>query len=235
MKVEHIFSRDFLDRYANGEREFSGISLQFADISVNLKDVTIRDSKLFFVTFFGCNIVNVRFINCEIFYGSFNGGGLENTIFDNCNIDFTIFHNGLFKNVKILRSKLSWCAIFSRPVEELDISKSECFKIFRNVSEITDRDVEEAMSRLGPVISSMDFSIKVKIKEELHKGAADYGVNVDKTGIEPSYEGHAGGHYRVASGYGANLQNLISSVIRAYNAVHPYVKKRGYDNTELKE
>src|SRR3989338_4598573 len=162
----------------NGLEDEVSISLAVAD--ANFNEITFKNSKLFFATFRNCSFKNAKFVNCEIIYGTFYGGNLENTIFDNCVIDLTLFDKILCKNMKVTKSKLIWSAIFGSAASEIDTSSSSLLKFFTDISQVTEKDLEEAMNRMGPLVESLDISIKHKIKQEMEQDAQSLGVNMPK-------------------------------------------------------
>ena len=165
-----LLSNDLLDLYKEGKRTFSDITLQYVDLSgTDLKDVIIKNSKLFFATFRNCNFQNSKFLNCEIIYGSFYGGNLENVTFDNCTIDMTLFQGITTKNMKILRSKLIWSAILDSANSEVDVSSSTQFKFFTNLSQLTEKDLEDAR-HLELVFEGLDKELIQKYKNEFEYG-----------------------------------------------------------------
>lgn len=231
--MQNMFSSEFLEGYKNGQREFSNINLQYADISgANLNDIIIKDSKLFFVTFRSCDFSNAKFINCEIFFGTFLGGSFTNAVFEKCIIDFTLFERINPKNTKILKSKVSWSGILYSIMSEIDVSSSDTFRFITDISQITQNYVDEAMLRIGPMIGKLDISIRAQIKEEIEREAREYKVKIMGTeGSKSNYGNHSkdGSHENMGSVYGTTLQNFTAAVISAYNDAHPYQAKRKYD------
>ncbi|MCX6815474.1 MAG: hypothetical protein NT120_01300 [Candidatus Aenigmarchaeota archaeon] len=231
MQLKNIFSNELIEQYKEGKREFVNINLQYADISMPLKDLVIRDSRLFFVTFRDCDLSNAKFINCEIFYGTWYGGILENAVFDDCAIDYGLFDKTIFRNTKIVKSKITWSGMLGQPINELDMSTSTQFKIITDMSQITPEAVEEIRRQIGPIINSLDLSIKAKINEEIQKDAQKYGVELPSIATEkPAYGARRENADSNSSVYGGNMQNFADMVIGAYNAVHPYKVKRSYQD-----
>lgn len=227
MVLKPVFSRELLERYKAGERVFEGINLQYADFSgISLKDLTIKDSKLFIVAFYNCDLTNAKFVNCEMVYGSFYGGRLENAVFDKCSMDLMFFENTVLKNTKMLKCTLTWSAIFGASIGELDYSSSMFLKVLTDISQITPQYVNEALTRIGPVINSLDISIKAKIKEEMQRDAAKYGVDAKSSAIVKTTYGSSARHSEGAQGYGAGVLSNIQGIINAYNAANPYQTKK---------
>ncbi|GEM_PF-5953216 len=230
--LDNVLSKELLERYKSGEKEFSNINLQFAEISSNLENITIKNSRLYFVTFFNCIIKNVKFINCEIFYGSFNGGFLENTVFEKCKIDFVTFRNGILKSSEIKNSNLSWLLILSRPLGDLNITNSSQFKVLNNIENVSEKDAEELMIALGPVFDSLDISIKLEVKKALQKGAEDYGKKIKQSTPVKPYGDSKTGYKEQESGYG--FDQIMKVAINAYNSKNQYEtkKKKSYETNE---
>ena len=217
-----LLSIELLDLYKEGKKTFSDITLQYVDLSdTNLKDIVIKNSKLFFATFRNCNFQNAKFINCEIIYGSFYGGNLEGVTFDNCTIDMTLFQRIITKNMKILRSKLIWSAILDSAIGEVDLSSSTQFKFFTSLSQLTEKDLEDAMIHINPLIDSLDISIKHKINQEMKRDAQAMGINIPKETEKTGYSESKND----SPGFAYSMQALADSVINAYNTANPYKSK----------
>ena len=215
-----LLSKEFLDMYKEGGRTFSDITLQYMDIAdVNLTDLIIKNSKLFFATFRNCNFKNSKFINCEIIYGSFYGGNLEGVVFDNCTIDMTLFQDTIFRDTKISKSRLIWSAFLNTAIGEIDLSSSTKFKVFTDLSEITAKDIEDGMAHLGPLIDSLDISIRHKIKQELEKDFQSLGIK-DLPNSSKNLE------YQRTSPLVYGMQTFSNMIIDAYNTANPYRQKK---------
>ena len=215
-----ILSKDFKDQLKEGKKLFSDIVLQYVDESdIDLSGLTIKNSKLFFATFRNSNFKNAKFINCEIIYGTFYGGNFENTLFENCIIDFTLFQDTMFKNVKIAKSTLNLSAFFNTAIGEVDLSSSTKIKVFTNPSEITAKDVDYAMGQMGPLINSLDISIRSKIMHELEEFANSIGIkDVSAPAAAPDKYSKPDMAY--------SMQAFGNMVIDAYSTANPYKNKK---------
>ncbi len=220
-----LLSKDFLDQCKEGKKLFSDVVLQYVDISdMNFNEIIFKDSKLFFATFRNCSFKGVKFVNCEIIYGTFYGGNFEDTNFDNCVIDMTLFQKITVKDLKILRSKLMWSAILESAIGEVDISSSTQFKFFTNISQLTEKDLEDAMAHISPLIDSLDISIRHKIKQEMEKDSQNLGVNIPKGTETHEYSKVPKNYSSPDLVYG--IQNFSNMIIDAYNTTNPYKGKK---------
>ena len=215
-----LFSKELLDHCKDGKKAFSDIILQYIDMSdMDLSGLIIKNSKLFFATFRNCNFKNAKFINCEVIYGSFYGGNLEGVIFDNCTIDMTLFQDTIFRDTKISKSRLIWSAFLNTAMGEIDLSSSTKFKVFTDLSQITAKDVEDGMAHLGPLIDSLDMSIRHKIKQELEKDFQSLGIkDLPNSSNDPEYQRTSPLVY--------GMQNFSAMVIDTYNTSNPYRQKK---------
>ena len=222
-----MFGWELLEEYKKGKRVFSDIHMEFSDLtSSNLEGVTIKDSKLNFVLLRMSNLKNCKFVNCEMFSCGFRDADLTNTIFDNCKIDYGYFQNAIFDGTKMKRCKLSFCGLFSTSVGSLDMSTSTLFKVFTDISQVSQEDMDAAYAGLLPSLQNLDFEIKTQM-QDLVKSA------IDKIGVEPtksvqaSYE-QKGPKYAKPSSVYSIMEQLISN----YAAKNPYKTKPPYKNDE---
>ena len=99
--------KEFVEKYNKGERIFSGVMMQFFDISdMKFQDIKIRDSKLLFCTFRNCDFINAIVENCEIYWLSFYNGKIFNTVFEKCKIEMTLFDSIQFSKTRIHKSNM---------------------------------------------------------------------------------------------------------------------------------
>jgi hypothetical protein len=233
-QLKNVFSSEFLERYKSGEREFSNINLQYAEISgVDLSNVVIKNSKIFVVTFSDCNITNVQFINCEMIYSGFHRCHLENSTFKKCNMDLMFFEDNFFKRTNVSESTIVWSAIIGSSMGELDSSSSVFIEVITDTAQITQQYIENGLARIGSFISSLDIDVllKSKLKKEFQDSASHYNFDVKYIpDAKTSYESSGSYNKAAEHGYGANIQNMMHSIINAYNAAHPYQDKKSYQN-----
>lgn len=232
MLLRNVFGPELLDEYRNGKKEFSGIHIQFADLSGNpLENIVIKDSKIHFTLFRFCKLNNCRFVNCEIFFGGFKGADLSGAVFEKCKMDYCLFESAIFRDTKMLRCGLSWCGMFSTDAASLDTSSSTLFKVFSNVSEFTQKDADAAFSGLMPVIQNLDFEIRTRMEDLLNSVAK-------RIGAEPSAAARASGYGKADASRAANpisayqnLNSLVEGLIHAYAAKNPYRSKTPYEKS----
>lgn len=217
--MKNIYSYEFIEQINSWKKEFTDINLQYSDIpQMDFKDIIIKDSRLFFVTFNDCNFLNVKFINCEIIYPTFYRGSLDRVIFEKCSMQYALFDSMILRNSKIHNSKTSWTGIFSPNPSGLDVTSSENFKMFTDVTQFTQNDLEELMRQLGPVLDQLDISIRAKIKDELKKDASKFGLNTNDVDITTKKKNQ----------YDQKPVSISDIVISAYNSANPYKSEIGY-------
>ncbi len=229
MGFRAVLSNEFIDDYKDGMRIFSGINLQYMDISgIDLDDLVIKDSKIFFVNFRGCSLLNAKFINCEIFWGGFYNNNMKNVIFDRCKIDMTWFENVIFENSKMIQSTASWSAMLNSNSRELDTSSSTLFKFFTDPSQASPNDIEEFMHKMGPVVASLDMSIRAKFMEGLKSDLARYGVEAKPVETQDSGYAKDTGYKQTPVSYGSFVSDFSNAVINAYG-MQQQKKKTPYE------
>src|SRR3989344_2354105 len=142
--------------------------------------------------------------------------------FKNSKLFFATFRNCSFKNAKFVNC-------------EIDTSSSSLLKFFTDISQVTEKDLEEAMNRMGPLVESLDISIKHKIKQEMEQDAQSLGVNMPKGTETHGYSAGTKNYSHPDLVYG--MQNFSNMIIDAYNTANPYKgkksayeKKDGYKN-----
>ena len=228
--MRYIRSGEFLERYVSGEREFSGIMLNYTDLSgKDLRDVVIRESKIIFVDFSDCNLQNSRFINCEIFDSNFSRTNLETAIFEGCTIDLALFENCIVRNTKILKSSVSLSLIINMPMGEFDISSSKLFRVFTDRAQVTEKDVEGMLSRALPLAKHFDISTKIGMRAKIARNVEKYGLRLPGSAVdESSYESRPENAYSSQqASYGTSKESVRR---KAYKKGREYNAGTGYKN-----
>src|SRR3989338_2256043 len=121
---------ELLEEFEKGKKTFSGIHMEFSDMtSVNLEGLTIKDSKL--------NFVLLRMSNLK-----------------NCKIDYGYFQDAIFDGTKMTKCNLSFCGMFSASAGSIDMSTSTLFKVFTDVSQVSQDDMDAAYAGLLPFLQN---------------------------------------------------------------------------------
>ncbi len=229
MTPSNTLGFELLEEYKNGKRDFSGINMQFSDLTgSNLEGLTIKNSKLYFVLLRQSNLKNCKFINCEMFSCGFRDADLTGAIFENCKIDYGYFQNTLFDNTKMIKCNLSFCGVFSTSLGSLDMSTSTLFKVFTDPSQVSQADMDAAYAGLLPFLSSLDFEIKSQMQNLIKAATDKIGIEPTKT-VQASY-GEKVFQYAKPSSVYSIMEQLISTYAAKspYKTSMPYKKKSSY-------
>lgn len=231
MKI--MLSSEFVEEYKKGRRIFDGINLQFARLwDHDFRGITVKNSRLFFISFFRGNLRDSKFINCEMYFPSFQSVDLTDAVFEKCKIELGGFDNALVKNTKITRSDVSWSTFFGVDMGNIDFLSSALFKTFSSISQVTQEDADEVMRLMGPVINSLDISIRAEIIQILKNLGKEHGFRIEES-VESNktYSNPENNYQTRQSSYGSNSQNLMDLIIDAYNNPNAYkTGKKGYSD-----
>lgn len=226
MALTDMIGWELLEEYKNGKRVFSDINMQFSDLTgANLEGMTIKNSKLYFVLLRESNLKKCRFINCDMFSCGFRNADLSNALFEKCKIDYGYFQNAMFDNTKMTRCNLSWCGLFSAK-GSLDTSTSTLFKVFTNISDLTQADIDAAFRGLTPFIQNLDFEIKSQV-QNLLKSVTDK-IGIEPTKSDPSAYGKSSNSYTKP----LSVYQMMEQLITDYARKTPYKAKTPYEKTD---
>ena len=132
--TQRITSNEFLDKIQQGQKEFSHIEIDCADMSgKNFSGLHIKNSKFVFVALRNCNFNDVVFENCEINLVTMGYSTFNDTSFIKCNFDYAGFSWCNFQNTKITKSTLHVITMLEANTGGLDIIDCVEFDIFRNI------------------------------------------------------------------------------------------------------
>lgn len=231
--MKHMLSSEILEQFRAGKKEFSGIHTQFCEFDgIDLSGIIIRNSELDYTSFRNSNMKNAKLINCKIFFFSLYNADVENVVIDRCGIDTARFDNMRAKNTKITNSQLSYTLMFGTNTGEMDLQGTTEFKVWRNASEITEKDIIESIERLGESFETLPIEVKsrlrVAIKKAISESGRDPGLLETAQSKETAYDKTAG-YNKMAAAYGA-LDNIMKEVM-AYGNSEAYKQKSAYESS----
>ena len=227
--LSNIFGWEFLEEYKKGKRTFSDLHMQFSDLTgSDLQDTIIKNSKLEFVLLRESKLKNVRFIDCELFFCGFRNAEMTGVIFDNCKIDYGYFEHALFDNTKMLKCHLNWCGMFFANIGSLDTSSSTLFKVFTDISQLSQKDINDAYMGLIPFVQNLDFEMRALIQDRLKNVTTKLGIKPTTLQASPKYEQEGSDYSKPGSAY-QNLGDMMEQLIGAYASKKPYKSNTPYE------
>lgn len=226
MELQPISQKEFLDKYSSGERVFSNIIMQFADISgVRFDGLKIKDSKLMFCTFWDCSFKGTCFEDCEIYFGSFYTGEISDTVFDGCKIELTLFDNIRFDRAKMRDCHIRLSGILNSNDSSVDASTS-AGRLITDISQVTQQDIENSVSETLQMIERLDVGVRMKIKEMIRKDMDRYNLEHPDEKKDKRYD--TGGTGGAMLTYG-EVKTLTESSFGAYAQKKPYETSVKYE------
>ncbi|MFH0948945.1 MAG: pentapeptide repeat-containing protein [Candidatus Aenigmatarchaeota archaeon] len=218
-----MFSSEFIEKFKNGQKEFDGIELHYADISGrNFERLKLKNSRLFLTNLRDCLFKNVVFENCEISFCLFGRSNFEDVKFIKCQIGYSGFTTAAFSNVYMEDTKLSWVSLIDAKLGGLQMKNCTEFMVFRNISELTPTIFERALTDIQPIMMQLDFDMQQKIKHITEIFVQQHGIPVHANLTAKSR------YSKSAEGY-TILDTFIDSAIRMYGQEPPYKQKNIYD------
>ncbi len=228
--MQLVSQREFVERYKRGERDFSGMLLQFFDIShMKFSDLVFKKCELMFCTFRNCDWTNVKFEDCKIYWTSFYNGIASNMLLDKCNIELTLFQTFQFSRTKMSNCRLRWIGILFSNAAAVDLSTSTQSKVFTDVGQLTPKEIEEGLRETLDAINRLDVGIRMKFKESIRQDMERYGIAL------PTDEKKSGGYgsreERVEITYG-EVKHMLESTFNAYSHQKAYEMKNPYEKQD---
>ncbi len=233
MQQEIISQKEFVEACKGGKREFSGMLMQFFDISgLDLPDIKLKNCKLMFCTFRNCNFKNATFENCDIYCGSFYNGNISNTSFSGCRIELTLFESIQFDRTKMDRCSIRLCAIFNSNHASVDASTSTQSRLLTDVSQITQADIEGSIQETMAYIARLDVGTRMKLKELLRQDMERYNLTAPSQKKTGSYGREAKDSSHITYG---EVKHMLESAFGAYSQKGAYEMKNPYESTPDKD
>ncbi|MBI4170244.1 MAG: pentapeptide repeat-containing protein [Candidatus Aenigmarchaeota archaeon] len=224
-----MLSSEFLECLAQGQREFSDIRLQYADLSGrHFVGLTFRNCKFYFVILRHCNFKDVVFEGCEFFFTSFGDSKFESAEFRRCQLDYSGFGDAIVENSRMVDTRLSWHNFIDAKIGGLELMNCTEFMVLRNISELTPKIIESGLRSLQPIISQLDFDMQEKVKAIMNAFAQQHGLelpDISNKTQRNAYGELQGSH---AKGYQL-LDAFVDTAIRIYGEKNLYQSKNIYD------
>ncbi len=227
MQKEIVTQKQFLKMLKSGKKEFRDSTMQFFDAyNLKLDGIEFDRCDMNFCTFSNCEFINVIFKNCKMYFGSFYTGMADNLLLDGCSIEMTLFNNFHFSRTKFRNCALSWDGIFNSNADAADMSASTCVKVFNDVSQITQNDIEEVVSLVMQDVGRLDIGMRKKIREIMTKDLDRYGLHEPEKKAQ-DYERKPASYSEQPFTYGEIRQAVESMFYGAQQS--PYKTKKAYE------
>lgn len=230
---EALTQKEFVEKYNAGQKEFTGVLMQFFDVSdMKLHDLTIKNSEVLFCSFRNCDLKNVKINDCKIYLLNFYTGMVADICFDRCDIEQMLFDTFSFKSAKFIRCNIRWSGILNSNYGNVDMSTSSQYKFFTDLSQVTRRDMEDMIKITMQDIERLDIGLRLKVKEMIRQDIDHYNLP------NPEDKKDSYGSMRTGADspltYG-EVKGLVEASFGAYNkpenyksAKHPYERKDKY-------
>ncbi len=229
MKTDkHLRSLDVKTDYESGKRIFENAEINYAEMEGwNLDGAVFRNCRFNFASFRQSSLRGSRFINCEFFFGSFFSTNLDSALFENTRFEIMRFDNAIFNNTIFKNCNISYASMMSTNINGADFQNTERFRVFTDISQVTQADLEAVARILFPALESLDLEIRNHIKAVMEKATKEAGIRNPIT--EGSGRGRDGyGNTPVAGNAYEKLSDILNEAISLYGQKHPYKTKPSY-------
>ena len=220
-----LTQKEFVEKYNAGQREFTGVLMQFFDISdMKLSDLSIKDSEILFCTFRNCDLKGADIMNCRIYFLSFYTGTAKDIVFEKCDIELSLFDTFSFSSAKFSRCDIRWSGIMNSNHNTVDFSSSSLYKFFTDISQVTEQDLEHLIKLVGQNVERLDIGLRLKVKEMMRQDIDRY--NLSPPGEEGGAYDKKHGDYRDSPLTHGEIKGLIEGAFGAYGEQSPVYKNK---------
>ncbi|MBI2579396.1 MAG: hypothetical protein HYW27_00665, partial [Candidatus Aenigmarchaeota archaeon] len=150
-------------------------------------------------------------------------------VFEKCEIDMTLFNNFRFSGTRFAGCTLRWDGILNSNAAAIDMTSSTCVKVFTDASQVTQSDIEEAVSLVMQDVGRLDIGMRKKIREIMEKDLDRYGLHEPENKAQ-AYEGNRASYSEQPFTYG-EARHAVEAFF--YGAPQTYKTKKPYE-TESK-
>ncbi len=228
--MEKMYSSEFIERIAAGQKNFDGIEINYADLSGRtFHDLHIKNSRIMFSSLRNCKLKDVVFEDCEMLFAACGFSEFISVRFIKCKIDYSGFTGCVFDDSEMTNTTLSWVSFIDADISGLKLAKCPEFRVVRSMAELTSSVIEGAFAHLGPLLQHLDSDTRSNIEKLLKDFERRYDREMAAESKHPkSYGRTDSGIYSPSpSGY-KMFDAVVDSAIKTYG--HPPYKKKGaYD------
>ncbi len=216
---ETILYTDIIKRFQEGEKDFSGKKVVGGNFDgLNLSGIIFRDCILTDVTFLHSDLTDADFSKSYIDVCGFSNSKLVNAKFIDCKIELTGFMNANLDKTDFTNADISWCPFFDSNHSAAEFKNATMHKVFYTVSEVSEEDFREGISRLGTKLPQIRKWRAValgtlidKTKEQMEGFKFAYGKGM-RAGKGYSQGPGSYSNTRNGSGYASGLKDIAYAI-----------------------
>jgi len=232
-ELQKMMGWEILQEYKKGRRDFSNALISMAEFAgADMRGIILRNCKLENVTFRGANLTSADFTDSEIIFAGFNDADLTRAKFNRCIIKWATFDSTIFNDTEMKNSDINWAAFFNVNIGCIDFSNSSQYKVFTDLSQVTEPLLAEAINEFSTFLNKVDFEKSLRMRVIANRVLKNYDMaeqTIPKIGTDKK-----DGYDNIASIYSKMLDDIIEESISAYKQTHPYTQKSAYLKQEEK-
>lgn len=232
---KHTSSHEIIQRYKEGERDFSNVLCQNGDFNgINLSGAIFRDADLSFSGFDGSDLTDTDFTNAILDWSTFKRTTLRRTNFTGAKIQWSVLNDTIVDNTIFRNADLSWSIMLNTMRNNADWTGANFITCAFDLSDLQAIGIKMAPSQLEMLRSKIPYDTWLRIKFSLENVAHQF----SKTRIDIPRKSYSDAHAKVS--YNIDLKGGSYSVHQGakgyqqeekYASENPYIsKKRKKDN-----
>ncbi len=214
--------QEILERYRNGERNFSEITCTNTDFNnLNLSGSDFSRSNLSFSSFDGANLSNCDFSECNLEWSSFRRTNFTNANFEKANLTYCDLSNAIFEKANLRNADLSWSIAFNTNIHAADIKGASTATVAFDTSQLTKEGLEHVQMVLARSKSQLPYELHLLLRfavSAIHEKAQYLNVQPETKSAYATFN--------VGSGYKSGSIGTEAGV--SYSVTNPYATSAPY-------
>lgn len=229
--MKKTFSVEFLEKLDAGQKEFSNLQIEYADLSGKVfEGMRIRDAKIIFSSLRNSKLKDTVFENCEMLFLACGYSELRNVKFINCRIDYSGFTECIFNHCQFINTNISWTSFIDAKLGGAEFQNCTEFKVFRSLSELDPESIQKAAAGLGPIMQHLDYDTRNKVMSLVKDFAQKHDIDLSPASAGTAHGYKAAGPDIKASGGYRIFDSIVDAAISKYGTKNPYKgKDTGYE------
>jgi len=220
--------QEILERYKNGERNFSRIICTGVDFNnLDISGAVFKKSNLSYSNFDAANLSNCDFSECNLEWSSFRRTNLTNASFEKANLTYCDFSNAIFENAILRNANLSWSIAFNTNIQASDTRGASISTVAFDVSQLTKEGLENVQMRLARLKSQLPYELHLLLRfavSAIHEKAQYLEVQPETKRTYATFN--------VGSGYKGGNIGTESGI--TYSTTNPYAMSSSYKTDKKK-
>lgn len=220
--IEIMATRQVLDGYKSGRRDFSSVKVQMGDFTdKDLRGIIFRNADVSHAYFQRANLEGSDFSGANAEWGDFSRAAVKNASFAGAKMGYSLFNDVDFENADLSKADMQSSILFNADISRAIVTGTNFYNCAFAPSDLTAEGIGIARKRFIESGGSLPFEVRLAIEFSLNRTQDKF--NAMQTVQE---EVPRGSTYSVSIGKGYAVKTETEGMV--YDSHNPYRSEVGY-------